>query len=56
VAKAQRQDGTPRAPKQKIRQTVMCTHSENNCTQDENTSRVRLNLLILFYYGFGADA
>jgi hypothetical protein len=37
VAKEQSQDGTPRAPKQKVRQTAICTHFENNCTQDENT-------------------
>jgi hypothetical protein len=37
VAKEQSQDGTPRAPKQKVRQTVICTHFENNCTQDEYT-------------------
>lgn len=31
------EDGAARASEQKVRQTVVCTHSENNCAQDENT-------------------
>ena len=30
------QDGAPRASEQRVGQTVVCTHFENNCTQDEN--------------------
>ena len=41
VAIEQSQDGAPRAAEQKIRQPVGCTHSENNCTQDENAVQVR---------------
>ena len=30
-------DGAARASEQKVPETVACTHSGNNCTQDENT-------------------
>jgi hypothetical protein len=32
----QGEDSAPRASEQKVPETVVCTHSENNCTQDEN--------------------
>jgi hypothetical protein len=37
VAIEQGQNRASRASEQKIRHTTVCTHSENNCTQYENT-------------------
>ena len=37
LAIEQGEDGAARASEQKVRQTAVCTHSENNCAQDEST-------------------